>query len=126
MTTETIAEEFVQTIPMIIDATGHAAEYVLETFAGAQPLIGALMISRILIIVIGTAAAGLLAYRWCHHTEDGVDVDDVGFSTMVALIVSIVLIAVTYFIGQGILHMYCPEYTAMSEIIYKVTGNGMA
>lgn len=115
--------ELAQAIELISAQLGIAVEKIFGVFVGAQAIIGMMDI----LVVILTMS---LAYITCKkvyamlNVNNVIRFDDIGDAVFGTFIGGIVVCAVSFVlwttfdtIAGGVLKIFCPEYTAMKEII---------
>jgi len=107
MTIETLESEFAE---------------ALTTIATGQVVIGIIGMVSVLLTIFGTLLFGWYARRLCikqWKNDDG-EWDTSGHEEDGIWIPCVVVIVLTYLIGEYMLRICCPEYTAMQEIIKLV------
>lgn len=129
MTTEI---EFAKAIEIIATDLGVAAEQIFAIFVSAQVMIG------IIDIVSAIAMFGVAYLSWKYTREscmgtfknedgnwDGDMLDKICAGVVVPLLVAAIAMVTTSLftdlIGDALLKIACPEYTAMKEILNLVT-----
>lgn len=132
--TELINEgEFTTAIDIIADRLGIAVTEIFEIFVKAQATIGVITIVTIFAIVLTCIASYFVAMKYISgkYTYSGaikkleedrhVDPDD----KITCIIVPLLVVVVTFFIsaimfdcvGDCIIRILCPEYSAITDII---------
>lgn len=130
MTTETLENEFTAVLSTIADGLGIAAERIFGIFVSAQVLLGIIDIVSVILILSGAVFFGWYTRRLCvkwWRDDDGkwTDSDDQSVATWMPIVIACVSLLVTWEItvvlGDAVMLIMCPEYTAMREIIELVT-----
>ena len=124
-------EELAYAIEIVADQLGITVEYIYGTFVAAQPVIGAMTIVSVVAVILATAISTRLAYKSLRSylTDDKGNWDN-DESPMVAFfgsVIAAVLFAIVFFaladdIRDALLRIFCPEYTAIREILSLVMG----
>ena len=125
MTTET---EMAHVVEMIAENLGIASERIFEIFVNAQTTIGIIHIVSIFVVCIVALLAAMYTRKWCKKAftdDDGeCSYDDEGLAIflpiLAAFLTSLVIGVMMNEIGDTIIMIMCPEYSAMKEIIELV------
>lgn len=119
-------QELAQAIELISAQLGVAVEKVFGTFVGAQPVIGILSIISTLVVIIGAYIVAKRARKMLiNGMDDSVSRDDeitaIWIPIILALCAALMLYGAMDATGNAMLKIFCPEYTAMKEIIELAT-----
>lgn len=123
----TLETEFAEVLDTIATSLGIAAERIFGIVVGAQAAMGIIDVAAATL----TFGAAYITWRTVRNEcikqwqdEDGTwgDHEDneirAGLYPIIgAMIVFVAMWLFTYWMGTAILHIVCPEYTAMTEIV---------
>ena len=129
MTIETLESEFAEALTTISSGLGIAAERIFGIFVSAQVMIGIIDIVSIFILVTGALLSGWYIRKSCvklWRDDDGKwEVEDneahaIWVPVMGAAVSAFIISCITDAVGNAMVKICCPEYTAMQEIITLV------
>lgn len=119
-------QELSDSLLIIADRLGIAAENIFDIFSAVQPVIGTISIAASIISVVFAICAGFILHRYLSSAlkdEDGDwEVDDFAFWEPFLCILAFVIgwfvfIEMFSLLGENILRIVAPDYMAAKEII---------
>lgn len=101
----------------VLQIEGHE---LFEVFVAAQTAIGIAHIIIAFVTVFGAILGGYCIWKYINRIDFGDEVDRVGISCIMAIVVGIILLFVSLTIYSGYMHIYYPEYTAAKELMERL------
>ena len=124
-------EELANTIEIVADQLGIAVEHIYGTFVSAQLVIGIIDAVSIVVGIFATVVFAKVAYKLLKSymsdddgkwDADGSPVMATAFSIMAAATFAMVFSLLVHGVKGALLKIFCPEYSAIREILSLVMG----
>ena len=125
-------KELANAIEIVADQLGIAVEHIYGTFVSAQPVIGVIEVVFMAAVALSTTIFTIFAYRALksHLTDDKGDWDNdespvmaLALSVMAAMVFAMVFSLFASGVRSALLKIFCPEYSAIREILSLAMGS---